>query len=246
LATADSDVTVTYRGSVPPGRTSREPPGGTVPDTPLRHQVVLAGHLGDEDTVAAGLSSPDGATRAAAIGALSRLGTLDDDTLHAALHDTDARVVRRAIELAAHRVPHGPDHAPVLLPVDVRLTAVADGTDADLAEVAAWALGERWQERSDEPAAGRIVDLLERLTASHPDALVREASVASLGAIGADRSVAVIIAAASDKATVRRRAVIALAPFDGPAVDTALAAARVDRDWQVRQAAEDQLTARVD
>ena len=47
-----------------------------------------------------------------------------------------------------------------------------------------------------------------------------------------------------DKATVRRRAVIALAPFDGPEVDEALSGASVgDRDWQVRQAAEDQLAA---
>jgi ABC-type spermidine/putrescine transport system permease subunit II len=38
---------------------------------------------------------------------------------------------------------------------------------------------------------------------------------------------------------VRRRAVLAHAPFDGPAVDAAVAAALEDRDWQVRQAAED-------
>jgi hypothetical protein len=47
------------------------------------------------------------------------------------------------------------------------------------------------------------------------------------------------LGALADKATVRRRAVIALAPFDGDAVDAALARAREDRDWQVRQAAED-------
>jgi hypothetical protein len=33
--------------------------------------------------------------------------------------------------------------------------------------------------------------------------------------------------------------VIALAPFSGPDVDAALTAALEDRDWQVRQAAED-------
>jgi hypothetical protein len=38
---------------------------------------------------------------------------------------------------------------------------------------------------------------------------------------------------------VRRRAVLALAPFDGPEVDAAIDAALEDRDWQVRQAAED-------
>jgi hypothetical protein len=48
----------------------------------------------------------------------------------------------------------------------------------------------------------------------------------------------------SDKATVRRRAVLALAPFAGSDVDAALEHAMTDRDWQVRQAAEDQLTAR--
>ena len=51
-----------------------------------------------------------------------------------------------------------------------------------------------------------------------------------------------ILAATHDKATVRRRAVIALAPFEGPEVDEALERAREDRDWQVRQAAEDLLT----
>jgi hypothetical protein len=38
---------------------------------------------------------------------------------------------------------------------------------------------------------------------------------------------------------VRRRAVLALAAFDGPEVEDALADARTDADWQTRQAAED-------
>ena len=45
--------------------------------------------------------------------------------------------------------------------------------------------------------------------------------------------------ATQDIATVRRRAVIALAPFEGQAVSDALEVALTDRDWQVRQAAED-------
>jgi len=40
---------------------------------------------------------------------------------------------------------------------------------------------------------------------------------------------------------MRRRAVLALAPFRGAAVDAALTDALGDRDWQVRQAAEDLL-----
>ena len=63
--------------------------------------------------------------------------------------------------------------------------------------------------------------------------------MAALGAIGDVRGLPAILAATSDKPAVRRRAVIALAPFDGPEVDAALARARDDRDWQVRQAAED-------
>ena len=69
--------------------------------------------------------------------------------------------------------------------------------------------------------------------------LVREASVAALGAIGDDRGLPAILTGCTDKPAVRRRAVLALAPFDGDEVEAALAAALVDRDWQVRQAAED-------
>ena len=40
---------------------------------------------------------------------------------------------------------------------------------------------------------------------------------------------------------MRRRAVLALAPFESPEVDAALERALVDRDWQVREAAEELL-----
>jgi HEAT repeat protein len=44
-----------------------------------------------------------------------------------------------------------------------------------------------------------------------------------------------------DRPPVRRRAVLALAAFEGPGVETALRRALEDRDRQVRQAAEDLL-----
>ena len=53
------------------------------------------------------------------------------------------------------------------------------------------------------------------------------------------RGLPAILAAVDDKPNVRRRAVLALAPFEGPEVDAAIAKALQDRDWQVRQAAED-------
>jgi HEAT repeat protein len=60
-----------------------------------------------------------------------------------------------------------------------------------------------------------------------------------MGAIGNEVFVASIIAALDDKPTIRRRAVLALAPFEGEEVDAALERAKGDRDRQVRQAAED-------
>jgi HEAT repeat protein len=50
-----------------------------------------------------------------------------------------------------------------------------------------------------------------------------------------------VLAATRDRPAVRRRAVIALAPFEGPEVEAALRRAAGDRDWQTRQAAEDLL-----
>lgn len=183
---------------------------------------MLAGHGGDVATARRGLSDEDGTVRAAAIGALERLGALESAELAATLDDADAGVRRRAVEACA-RWPG--DLPPSLLPL------LAD--DPALVEVAAWASGER------EPPEQGVVDVLAGLVEGHPDALVREAAVAALGAIGDERGRVAILAALGDKATVRRRAVLALAPFEGSDVDAALAAAREDRDWQVRQAAED-------
>ncbi len=130
---------------------------------------------------------------------------------------------RRACEAAAARPG---DDGVALLPL-------LDDADATVAEVAAWASGER-----TPPEAG-IVPVLARLTTGHDDVLVREAAVAALGALGDPAGLRAVLAATRDKATVRRRAVLALAPFEGAEVDAALARAREDRDWQVRQAAED-------
>jgi HEAT repeat protein len=188
-----------------------------------RRAVALAGHQGDEPAARAALVDPDPAVRATALGALERLGRLGADDLAAALADPDPGVRRRACEAVAARPG---DDGVTLLP------ALAD-PDATVAEVAAWASGER-----TPPEVG-VVAVLAALTTGHDDALVREAAVAALGAIGDEAGLPAILAAVGDKATVRRRAVLALAPFEGDEVDAALLKARDDRDWQVRQAAED-------
>lgn len=191
-----------------------------------RRAVALAGHIGDADTARAALSDDIPAVRATAIGALERLGVLTPLDLEAALQDTSPAVRRRACEAAARLPGDGPPF----------LRAVLVSDDPMVVEVAAWACGER------EPAEADIVAPLAALATGHEDALVREAAVAALGSLGDISGLPAILAATHDKATVRRRAVIALAPFEGEDVDEALARAREDRDWQVRQAAEDQST----
>lgn len=188
-----------------------------------RRAVALAGHQGNEQAARAGLDDPAPAVRATALGALERLGALQTDDVARALDDPSPLVQRRACEAAAAL----PGDAPP------SLHAVLASDDVTVAETAAWASGER------QPPEPGIVAVLAALAAGHEDALVREAAVASLGAIGDEVGLPAILAATTDKATVRRRAVLALAPFEGPEVDAALARAREDRDWQVRQAAED-------
>lgn len=116
------------------------------------------------------------------------------------------------------------------------LRPLLSDADPSVVEVAAWASGERGPE-----AGGEAVPDLVRIATGHEDALCREAAVAALGAIGHADGLPAILAATTDRPAVRRRAIIALAPFEGPEVDEALRRALTDRDWQVRQAAEDLL-----
>lgn len=188
-----------------------------------RRQAALAGHQGDAPGARRLLADPDPGVRATALGALARLGVVTDAELGAAAADPDPAVRCRAAEVVASGA------------AGVPLLGLLADPDAAVAEVAAWASGER---PTVEPDA---VERLADLTTGHEDPLVREAAVAALGAIGDRRGLAAILAATKDRATVRRRAVLALAPFDGPEVEQALRRALDDRDWQVRQAAEDLL-----
>lgn len=171
--------------------------------------------------------------RAVAVAALVRAAPLRAAAPAWAEAATDpvASVRRRAAELAptlaARRRALDPRAEPVLV-------ALLGDTDVTVVEAAAWALGER-----GPTASAGAVDALTGLATTHADALAREAAVAALGAIGDPAGLDAILAACTDKPAVRRRAVLALAPFDGPTVEAAIDAALGDRDWQVRQAAED-------
>jgi HEAT repeat protein len=190
-----------------------------------RREAAIAGHRGDEKTARALLAHDDAATRASALAALARMGRLAPNDLSVALGDGDPAVRRRACQVAAA-------DADTVVPALIERLADADD---EVVEMAAWALGERGN--GSDPT----VTALAAVAGGHADALCREAAVAALGAIGAPAGLPAILAATTDKPAVRRRAVLALAPFDGPEVEAALQRALEDRDWQVRQAAEDLL-----
>jgi HEAT repeat protein len=197
-----------------------EEPEVTLAEIQSRRLITLAGHAGDEETARRGLTDGAAAVRAASLGALARMGRLAPADLVGALADRASSVRRRACELS------------VGCP-EVDLRGMLADPEPLVVEAAAWAAGER----GDRAA----LDVVAQVATEHPEPLCREAAVAALGAIGDDRGLPAILAAQGDRPAVRRRAVIALAPFHGPAVDAALERAREDRDWQVRQAAEDLL-----
>lgn len=174
----------------------------------------------------------DPRVRAAALGALVRAGRSEDAlrAWRASVVDTAAGVRRRAAELAP-ALATNPTIAPELM-------SLLDDRDVTVVEAAAWALGEFGQSAIDADA----VTSLARVVHDHRDGLAREAAVAALGALGDPAGLPAVLAACSDRVAVRRRAVLALAPFSGPDVDAALAHALDDKDWQVRQAAEDLTT----
>jgi HEAT repeat protein len=193
----------------------------------LGHQAPLDRVALDRVLAAVG-DDPDPRVRAAALGALVRAALINaTEPWLRALNDAAPTVRRRAAELAP-ALSDGERVAPALV------HALGD-SDVTVVEAAAWSLGELG---GTARAAGAVAALAD-VTRTHRDALAREAAVAALGALGDSDAVPAILDACRDKPAVRRRAVLALAPFEGPEVDAAIATALRDRDWQVRQAAED-------
>ena len=200
----------------------RDAPGGQRGSK--RQAIVLSGHTGDLAPARAALADPDPALRLAALGALTRRKELPTSALRTALADPDPGVRRRAAELAAG------DPAEDLT---ADLLGLLGDPEAIVSEMAAWALGER-------APSDQVIETLTAMARNHEEPLCRESAVAALGALGDPAGLPAILEATQDRPAIRRRAIIALAPFDGPEVDAALERARTDRDWQVRQAAEDQ------
>ena len=182
--------------------------------------IALAGFSGDVATAQSGLTSDDAHVRASAIYALHRLKALTAKQLQDALADPDQVVRLAASELAA-------DYP------EVDLLEVLSDDEFLVVEMAAWACGER------ESNSDAILFKLMEVGSDHQHQLAREAAIAALGAIGDERGLPVILKGCRDKPAIRRRAVLALAPFDGEEVEAAIDRALSDKDWQVRQSAED-------
>ncbi len=191
-----------------------------------RRRIILAGHSGDAAKARLGLSDPDAEVRATALGALGRLGLLTVPELADALASPDALVRRRATDAALS--VRGPGSRSTLYQFAI---AALDDPDALVVVGAAWFVAER--------RVAPAVPALNRVAGHHDDTRCREAAVAALGAIGHSDGLAAVIAALDDKPTVRRRATVALAGFDDPRVADALRRSAEDRDWQVRQAADE-------
>lgn len=207
-------------------------PGRQLDDTVSRRRdAALAGHTGDENTARSFLSDDDANVRATALGALNRLGALTEAELIRAAGDPDPIMRRRACTESTSW--NDSVDEPITAEVAAAIAALLSDSDDSVVEIAAWACGER------PPASSSTIEQLCAIATRHDDALCRESAVAALGALGDPAGLSAILSATEDKATVRRRAVIALAPFDGPEVDAALERGTKDRDWQVRQAAED-------
>jgi len=237
-----------------PGSDPIDPPDtGTWPADPLERAAAAAAaglRRPTEPGTAAALAGlvdadPDPRVRAAALAALARLPeppASPEQTAVAAgpaagawaraATDPAPSVRRRAAEL-------GPAFAGTVraAAVVVGLLGLLADSDGGVAEAAAWALGEF----GDAAVGAGAVAVLAEAAGSHGDALVREAAVAALGSLGDRGGLEAVLAACREKPAIRRRAVLALAAFEGPEVDAALRAALEDKDWQTRQAAEDLL-----
>ena len=169
------------------------------------------------------ISDGDAKVRRLAVSACS--GRLDAPAI-AALRkvlseDDDARVRAEAAEVLsqAGRAVFG----------DL-IEAISDG-DGIVREAAATGLG--------EIEDARAVDWLMSAAQEDSEKLVREAAVAALGAIGDERAVPLLLELVTSAAPqVRRRSVVALSVFDGPEVESAITAAKDDRNPMVREAAQ--------
>ncbi len=186
----------------------------------VRKEMLEAAEVGNYSLAEVGLKSHNPRVRATSISVLSKNGLLNEQACLEASEDLDP-LVRRSVAEAATTI------------LTIPLINLLQDPDFTVVEISCWAAGERGDQGDG------VIQILSEITVGHEDALCREAAVAALGALGNPNGLQSILVATEDIATVRRRAILALAPFDNDETKKALNKALEDRDWQVRQAAED-------
>ncbi|HXW35770.1 MAG TPA: HEAT repeat domain-containing protein [Acidimicrobiales bacterium] len=236
------EVDMARKGAHKPATKSTPIPGA--PDR--RRRAVMAGHSKDgvlsaNDAAEWAVSDPSPEVRAASLSALWRTGALPGELLLGAFEDESPKVRRRACDLAGRLLNTG-DEALWCQLVNALIAALRD-PDSLVAETSAWALGEVGPDER-RISGTTALESLCRTARSHPDPLCRESAVAALGALGDPRGLGAILDALDDRPAIRRRAAVALAPFDDRRADDALRRCLEDRDWQVRQVAEELLADR--
>jgi HEAT repeat protein len=189
-------------------------------NTRIRQRIIEDSLNGSFEKAEQNLVHTNPDVRASAFTALGQAGRLDKRLIRVALSDTHHQVRCALANLGA-------------INQAIPLNSLLTDEDPVVIEITCWAIGERG--KTDRETMDALKDIVE----NHVDSLCRESAVAALGAIGDSYALGSILKANDDIATVRRRAVLALAPFDGPEVELAIKKALIDRDWQVRQAAED-------
>ena len=209
-----------------------EPPSKEVSER--RREIILAGHGKGELTnseLIAFLNDDAPELREAALNAVLQLDLDAEENIFHALSDKNQNVRRRALELVV-KLPSSQKQ------IDQTLLLLKDPSSF-VVEMACWVIGEIGDTyRSTDELVNEIISV----ASEHDDSLCREAAVACLGSLGHVDGLPAILAALEDKPNVRRRATLALAPFEGPEVDEALKRKLEDRDLQTRQAAEDLLS----
>lgn len=209
-----------------------DPPSEEVADR--RRQAILARHVNSEldATEIIGFLNDAGAVvREAALATVVKLDLDAGKHIVNALDDDDHGVRKRAVELVIELSDNQEYISEVL--------ELLDDSSTFVVETVCWVIGEIGNNYEN---VAEVVSKVSQVALKHDDSLCREAAVACLGSLGHIDGLATLLKVLDDKPNVRRRATLALAPFEGPEVEEALKRKLKDRDLQTRQAAEDLLS----
>ncbi|HJM35990.1 MAG TPA: HEAT repeat domain-containing protein [Acidimicrobiales bacterium] len=208
-----------------------DPPSKEVAER--RRQAILARYENselEESEITGFLNDTAAVVREAALATVVKLNLDAGKHIVNAFNDDDHGVRKRAIELVID-LSDNQDYISKIL-------VLLDDSSTFVVETVCWVIGEIGNNYEN---VAEVVNKVSQIALNHDDSLCREAAVACLGSLGHIDGLATLLRVLDDKPNVRRRATLALAPFEGPEVEEALKRKLKDRDLQTRQAAEDLL-----